>query len=68
MNIVSVMITVNYSDNKDVMNILTKIWNFVAHAIIECEDKQLDLLTNLVVTLLDATHLKNLHSDNFCAV
>lgn len=62
------MIAVNYSDNRDVINVLTKIWNFIASAIIECEDKQLDLLSNLVVILLDATCLKYLHDDSFCTV
>ncbi|XP_018311038.1 uncharacterized protein C1orf112 [Mycetomoellerius zeteki] len=66
--IMSVMIAVNYSDNRDVINVLTKIWNFIASAIIECEDKQLDLLSNLVVILLDATCLKYLHDDSFCTV
>lgn len=68
MQIMSVMITVDYNDNKDVINILTKIWSFVAGVIIECDGKQLDLLSDLVVILLDATRLRNLHDDNFCAV
>ncbi|XP_018366952.1 PREDICTED: uncharacterized protein LOC108763642 [Trachymyrmex cornetzi] len=66
--IMSVMTAVNYSDNRDVINVLTKIWSSVATAIIECEDKQLDLLSDLVVILLDATCLKYLHDDSFCTV
>ncbi|XP_011878542.1 PREDICTED: uncharacterized protein C1orf112-like isoform X2 [Vollenhovia emeryi] len=68
MQIVSAMIAVDYSDNKETINALTKIWSFVADVIIECDGKQLDLLTDLVVTLLDATHLKNLNDDSFCAI
>ncbi|XP_012530927.1 uncharacterized protein LOC105833618 [Monomorium pharaonis] len=68
LRIVSIMTVVDYTDNKDVINVLTKIWNFVAGAIIECEGKQLDLLSDLVVTLLDATRLKNLKDDSFCAI
>jgi len=68
MQIVFVMTAVDYSDDKDVINVLTKIWSFVADAIIECEGKQLDLLSDLIVILLDATHLKSLHDDSFCAV
>ncbi|EGI70655.1 Uncharacterized protein C1orf112, partial [Acromyrmex echinatior] len=68
MQIMSVMTAVNYSDNRDVINVLTKIWSFVASAIIECEDKQLDLLSDLIVILLNATCLKYLHDDSFCTV
>jgi len=68
MQIMSVMTAVNYNDNRDVINILTKIWCSVASAIIECEDKQLDLLSDLVVILLNATCLKYLHDDSFCTV
>ncbi|TGZ49167.1 Uncharacterized protein DBV15_11395, partial [Temnothorax longispinosus] len=52
MQVVSAIIAVDYSDNKDVINVLTKLWSFVAGTIIECEGKQLDLLTDLVVTIL----------------
>lgn len=68
MQFVSAMIEVDYSDNNDVINVLTKLWSFVADAIIECEGKQLDLLTDLVVILLEATHFKNLYDDSFYAV
>ncbi|XP_071647997.1 uncharacterized protein [Temnothorax longispinosus] len=68
MQVVSAIIAVDYSDNKDVINVLTKLWSFVAGTIIECEGKQLDLLTDLVVTVLDATYLKNLHDDSFYAI
>jgi len=62
------MIEVDYSDNNDVIDVLTKIWSFVADAIIESEGKQLDLLTDLVLTLLDATHFQNLYDDSFYTV
>ncbi|KAL0132514.1 hypothetical protein PUN28_000332 [Cardiocondyla obscurior] len=62
------VIVVDYNDNKDVITVLTKIWSFVADTIIECEGKQLDLLTDLVVTLLNATHVNYFHQDNFCAI
>ncbi|XP_012062881.1 PREDICTED: uncharacterized protein LOC105626181 [Atta cephalotes] len=68
MQVMSVMTAVSYSDNRDVINILTKIWCSVANAIIECEDKQLYLLSDLVVILLNATCLKYLHDDSFCTV
>lgn len=68
MQTVSTMIIVDYHDNEDVINVLTKIWSFVTSAIVECEGKQLDLLTDLIVTLLDATRLKNLHDDSFRTV
>ncbi|XP_077269468.1 FIGNL1-interacting regulator of recombination and mitosis isoform X1 [Temnothorax americanus] len=68
MQVVSAIIAVDYSDNKDVINVLTKLWSFVAGTIIESEGKQLDLLTDLVVTLLDATYLKNLHDESFYAI
>lgn len=68
MQTVSAMTAVDYNDNKDIINVLTKIWSFVASAIVECEGKQLDLITDLVLTLFDATHLKNLHDDSFCMV
>ncbi|XP_018406843.1 PREDICTED: uncharacterized protein LOC108782939 [Cyphomyrmex costatus] len=66
--ILSVMIAVNYNDNEDVINVLTKIWSFVADAIIDCEDKHLDLLSDLIVILLDATRFKHLHDDSFCMI
>ncbi|KAL6268685.1 hypothetical protein P5V15_001815 [Pogonomyrmex californicus] len=67
-HILSEMMTADYNDNKDVIDVLTKIWTFVAEAIIACEDKQLKLLSNFVVILFDATHLKSLHDDSFCAI
>lgn len=62
------MMATNYGDNNDIIEILIKLWNFVKDAITECENKQLDILFDLVVTLLDSTHLGNLQNDAFCAV
>lgn len=67
MQSVSAMAAVDYSDNKDIIEILTKIWNFMEDTIIKCEDKQLNILTDLFVSLLDATRLGSLQN-NFCSV
>lgn len=62
MQIVSAMQAVNYSD--DITNILTKIWTFVVDVITtECEDKQLDLLSDFILILLDGTRFENLRDD-----
>lgn len=68
MQSISAMIAVDYSDNKDIIEILTKLWTFVENAIIECEGKQLDIVSDLFVNLLDATRLGNLQDNTFCSV
>ncbi|XP_011144526.1 uncharacterized protein C1orf112 [Harpegnathos saltator] len=59
----STMQAVDYSDNRDINDVMAKMWSFVADAIIECESRQLDLLSDFVVTLLDGTHLDNLRDN-----
>ncbi|XP_072756238.1 FIGNL1-interacting regulator of recombination and mitosis [Anoplolepis gracilipes] len=68
MQSISAMITVDYSDNKDIIESLNKIWTFVEDAIIECEGKQLNILTDLIVNLIDATCLGNLQDNTFCSI
>ncbi|XP_012222379.1 FIGNL1-interacting regulator of recombination and mitosis-like isoform X1 [Linepithema humile] len=68
LQLVSATTAIDYSDNKDIIEILTKLWIFVKDAITECEGKQLDILFDLVVILLDSTHLGNLQDDAFCAI
>lgn len=59
---------VDYSENEDVIDILPKIWNFARDAIIECENKQLDILSNLIVILLNVTHLNSFQDNAFYLV
>ncbi|XP_011706023.1 PREDICTED: uncharacterized protein C1orf112-like [Wasmannia auropunctata] len=59
---------VDYSDNKNIIDVLTKIWSIVEDSDIKYEGLHLDLLTDMVVVLLDATCLKSLHDDSFCAI
>lgn len=54
---ISTIIMIDYSDNKNIIEILTKIWIFVENAIIVCEGKQLNILLDLLITLLDVTRL-----------
>lgn len=68
MQSVSAMVAMDYSNNKDIIEILTKIWSFVEDAIIECEGKQLNILSDLLVSLLDATHVGSLQDNTFCSV
>ncbi|CAL1677663.1 unnamed protein product [Lasius platythorax] len=68
MQSVSAMVAMDYSDNKDIIEILTKIWSFVEDAIIECEGKQLNILSDLLVSLLDATHVGSLQDNIFCSI
>ncbi|XP_029661974.1 uncharacterized protein C1orf112 homolog [Formica exsecta] len=65
---VSAMVAVDYSDNKDIIEILTKLWTFVEDAIIKCEGKQLDIVSDLFVSLLDATRLGSLQDNMFCSI
>ncbi|XP_014489086.1 PREDICTED: uncharacterized protein LOC106752135, partial [Dinoponera quadriceps] len=57
---ISAMQVVNYSDNRDISDVLGKMWNFVADAIPECEGKQLDVLSDFLVAIFDGTRLDNL--------
>lgn len=59
---------IDYRDNKDIIEILTKIWSFVENAIIVCEGKQLNILFDLFVSLLDVTHLGSFQDNTFCSV
>ena len=70
MQSVSAMIAVDYNDNKDIIEVLIKIWSFVEDAITKCEDhdKQLSILCDLVINLLDATRLGSLQDNAFCSV
>lgn len=62
------MRAVDYSDNRDISDVLVKMWSFVADAIVTCEDKQLDVLSDFVVALFDGTRLDNLQDDVFDSV
>ncbi|XP_050447562.1 uncharacterized protein C1orf112-like [Cataglyphis hispanica] len=68
MQSISAMIAVDYSDNKDIIEILIKLWTFVENAIIECEGKQLDIVSDLFVNLLDATRLGSFQDNMFCSI
>ncbi|XP_032688751.1 uncharacterized protein C1orf112 homolog isoform X2 [Odontomachus brunneus] len=57
------MQAVDYSDNKDISDALIKIWSFVADTITECEDKQLDVLSDFMIILFDSTRLDNFRDD-----
>ncbi|XP_025262500.1 uncharacterized protein C1orf112 homolog isoform X2 [Camponotus floridanus] len=65
---ISTIIMIDYRDNKDIIEILTKIWTFVESAIIVCEGKQLDILSDLFVSLLDVTHLGCFQDNTFCSI
>ncbi|XP_020281492.1 uncharacterized protein C1orf112-like isoform X2 [Pseudomyrmex gracilis] len=66
--LLSVMIAVDYKNNEEVIETLIKIWKFVENTIAKCEGKQLDVLSDLVVVLLDATCLESLQDDAFYAI
>lgn len=57
------MRAVDYNNNEKIIDVLIKIWSFVVDVITECEGKQLDLLSDFVIVLLDGTRLQNLRDD-----
>jgi hypothetical protein len=59
---------VDYNDNENIISIFSKIWSFIKDAVIECESKQLDVLSNLIIILLNVTCLKNFQDDAFYLV
>ncbi|RLU24367.1 hypothetical protein DMN91_002455 [Ooceraea biroi] len=59
----SPVVAVDYSGNENVTDILPKIWSFVSDAVTECDSKQLDILSNLIVILLHVTHLRSFQDD-----
>lgn len=65
---ISAMQAVDYSDNRDISDVLVEIWSFMADTITKCKGKYLDVLSDFVVILFDSIHLDNLQGDNLNSV